>query len=122
VEAKLGPFWACSQRAGIPAQPDPEYPLAPNAPSGAYFQAFTGWMDALNSRATTPAAQAAIDAHWAPVFVRCATPVVQALDKILVPEQSAFLRAHHQQVHTLEQQAGQAMAKAEQAYGGTGTG
>jgi hypothetical protein len=117
VEATLGPFWACAQRAGIPAQPDPELPLATGAPSDAYFQAFLGWMDALSSRATTQAALAAIDAHWAPVFVQCATPVVRALDEILVPAQSAFLQAHDQQVHALEQLAGQAMDNAERAYG-----
>jgi hypothetical protein len=122
VEATLGRFWACSQRAGIPTQPDPEHALAPDAPSDDYFQAFMGWMDALTSQATTQAAQAAIDAHWAPVFVQCATPVVQALDKILVPGQSAFLQAHHQQVHALEQQAGQAMDNAERAYDSTGSG
>jgi hypothetical protein len=122
VEATLGPFWACAQRAGIPAQPDPELPLAPGAPSDAYFQAFLGWLDALDARAATPAAMAAIDAHWAPVFVRCATPVVQALDAILVPAQSAFLRAHGQQVHALEQLAGQAMDNAERAYGSAGPG
>jgi hypothetical protein len=122
VEATLGPFWACSQQAGIPAQPDPEHPLAPDAPSDAYFHAFMGWMDALASRATTQAALAAIDAHWAPVFVQCATPVVQALDKILVPKQSAFLQAHYQQVHALEQLAGQAMDNAERAYDSTGSG
>lgn len=122
VEATLGPFWACAQRAGIPAQPDPELPLAPGAPSDAYFHAFMGWMDALSSRATTPAALAAIDAHWAPVFVQCATPVVQALDEILIPEQSAFLQAHYQQVHALKQLAGQAMDNAERAYDSTGSG
>jgi hypothetical protein len=122
VEATLGQFWACAQRGGIPAQPDPELPLAPGAPSDAYFHAFMGWMDALDSRVTTQAALTAIDARWAPVFVQCATPVVQALDKILVPEQSAFLQAHDQQVHALEQLAGQAMDNAERAYGSTGSG
>lgn len=117
VEATLPAFWQCAQQEGVPAQPDPQHPLVPGAPSSSYFGAFLGYVDGVVSRTTSEAAYGTVLKHWGLLFVHCATPVVAQLDKILLPAQQTFLQDHFQQVQGLEQLANQTVAKAEQEYG-----
>ena len=54
----------------------------------------------------------ATDAHWAPIFARCAGPTVSLQERLQSARRAAFLRQNSGRVRQLEALAGQVVAAA----------
>lgn len=103
VRAANKVFGACVTRAG-----------APRTASESLGQ-FLNWLRGVVNRAAFAsrigAAQPSlqprqqIDAHWSAVFIRCGSPLVSLLQRLLPVAQQAFVQEHYGQVTELEKMA-----------------
>ena len=87
---------SCFEQAGIPA-----------ADAGS-FETFFPYEGSLSLKAdTSQAGVLRVDEHWAPIFVRCAAPVVKVEEPLQSARRALFIQQHYQQVRHLETVADQ---------------
>jgi hypothetical protein len=92
-------FRSCVEHEGVPASPM----TRPGA--GGALGGFLNWVTGQESKAADNKARAAVDRHWAPIFVRCAKPVITAEDKSRLARQHTFFQDHYQQIQSVQQLA-----------------
>ncbi|POM25477.1 hypothetical protein BTM25_41250 [Actinomadura rubteroloni] len=104
-------FRACVQRAGVPSWPMNR----PGASGG--LGGFLNWVT--GEAANTKDAQAgqAVDRRWAPVYVRCAKPVIAEEDKQRLAQQRAFFQSHYQQIREIQKDGTEALAALQKQAG-----
>ena len=113
--AKVRQAWigatSCLEQAGIPA-----------ADAGS-FEAFFAYEGSLGIKAdATKASVLRVDEHWAPIFVRCAAPVVEIEEPLQSAQRALFIQHHHQQVRQLRTVADQIIAQYRHAVTAGGRG
>lgn len=102
--AKVRQAWAgarsCFERAGTPA-----------AYAGS-FETFFAYEGSLGLKAdSSQASVLRVDEHWAPVFLRCAAPVVKVQEPLQSAQRTLFIQQHYQQVRHLEAVAARMVAR-----------
>ena len=106
VLATLAGYRSCMEAAGVP--PTSLSGLSTSQALGG----FLAWETGAETQAAGRAGEIAVERHWVPIFVRCATPTVKVQDSLLLARQREFLRAHSQQVLTVEALANREIALA----------
>jgi hypothetical protein len=102
---------SCFERAGIPA-----------ADAGS-FDTFFAYEGSLGIKADTSVASVLrVDEHWAPIFVRCAAPVVKVAEPLQSAQRAFFIQHHYQQVRHLEAIAVEMVARYRHAVASAGPG
>jgi hypothetical protein len=102
---------SCFEQAGIPA-----------ADAGS-FETFFAYEGSLGIKADTSVASVLrVDEHWAPIFVRCAAPVVKVAEPLQSAQRAVFIQHHSQQVRHLEAVAAQMVARYRHAVASAGPG
>lgn len=117
VLATMPALRACAAKYGLPLDP-----RGPNEPINS-FADFAAWVsgqvDGASSSGVPQAAAHKLDAQWASVFVRCATPTVTVMEKVQLVAQQSYLASHKEQFAALVTVARADFAKAAQlARGG----
>jgi len=100
VRADLAGFASCLESKGVPAS------------SAGSLGAFLAWETGVDTHARSLAGIHATDAHWAPIFARCAGPTVSLQERLQSARRAAFLRQNSGRVRQLEALAGQVVAAA----------
>jgi hypothetical protein len=113
ASAQVRRAWAsaksCFEDAGIPA-----------AYAGS-FETFFAYEGSLSLKAdASQAGVLRVDEHWAPVFLRCAAPVVKVEEPLQSAARVLFIQRHYQQVRQLETVAVQMVAQYHHAIASAG--
>jgi hypothetical protein len=95
VRAKLTGFASCLEAEGVPAS------------AAGTLGAFLAWETGVDTHARNLARIHATDAHWAPIFARCARPTVTLQERLQSARRAVFLRQNYAQIRRLEALASQ---------------
>lgn len=101
VRARLAGFATCLEQAGVPHS------------SAGSLGAFLAWETGVDTHAGSAAGIRAADAHWAPVFARCAGPTVSLQERLQSAKRAVFLRHNAGRVRQLETLATRVLAAAQ---------
>jgi hypothetical protein len=88
VRRKMRDFGQCLSPFGVPPGPAQD------------FRHFLAWETGLQTYHKSEASIVAIQHHWAPVFVRCAGPVVKFQESLQLAARRIFLAKHSQEIRT----------------------
>lgn len=100
---------SCFEQAGIPA-----------AYAGS-FQTFFAYEGSLGLKAdASQASVLRVDEHWAPIFLRCAAPVVKVEEPLQAAQRTLFIQHYYRQVRRLEVVAVQMVAQYRHALASAG--
>ncbi|GAB2854846.1 hypothetical protein GCM10022221_62940 [Actinocorallia aurea] len=113
VRALLPTFRSCMEKEGA------DVSLVRTTASSEAFGGFLGWHTGLMASAADDAARKTLNERWVPIFVRCATPVMETLEGRTTAAQGAFFQDHFEAVQTLINEADQQLQAAEGEFGVT---
>jgi len=88
VQRKMRDFGQCLSPFGVP----------PDAAQD--FRHFLAWETGLQTYHESKASVVAIQHHWAPIFVRCAGPVVKFEESLQLAARRVFLAKHSKEIRT----------------------
>jgi hypothetical protein len=98
-------FASCMERHGVPA-----------ADAGS-LNAFLAWETGLQTHVSTQAATAAIERHWAPLFVSCARHLVSVQEGLQESRRRTFLQDHYAEITAAQAQVVKAFSALEREAG-----
>lgn len=116
VLVTLTAYESCMETAGVPAG------SVSASSTNSAFGLFEAWETGAMTKARSSAGAMTVQRHWAPIFVRCATPTVAVQDPLMLDQQRIFLQQHYQQVLALETLASREVAAAQRQYGAADSG
>jgi hypothetical protein len=97
VHATQPAFAACLEAHGVPAA----YAQQQVNASNPLFDGYFAWADHLTQTATSNSQLTAEDHRWTPVFVRCARPVVNLVERLQLARRASFFRQHAGQIREI---------------------
>jgi hypothetical protein len=97
VHATQPAFAACLEAHGIPAA----YAQGQVSASNPLFDGYFAWADHLLQTATSTSQQTAEEHRWTPVFVQCARPVVNLVERLQLARRARFFREHARQIREI---------------------